>query len=171
MNAQEILAQARQLGADLIVMDGKLKASPPGVLPPELKAAIRDRAAEIKAQLRGEQERPTAAEPEPERTRWPTTFRSPTPIRRCGALVCRSCDVLSPSPHRQGCASSRFDSCGSRWFWLSPYGAIKCVACSAPTDLALVEAWVLARETGEGDDGWRVPGEVLSLLHVDSPRQ
>ena len=24
-----------------------------------------------------------------------------------------------------------------------------------PTALAPVEAWVLARETGEGDDGWR----------------
>jgi hypothetical protein len=24
----------------------------------------------------------------------------------------------------------------------------------------------LARETGEGDDGWWIPGEILSLLHV-----
>jgi hypothetical protein len=30
---------------------------------------------------------------------------------------------------------------------------------------------VLARETGEGDDGLRIPGEILSLLHVASPPQ
>jgi len=51
---------------------------------------------------------------------------------------------------------------------LSPRGAIKCVAWAAPADLSLVEAWVLARETGEGEDGWLIPGEILSLLHVTS---
>jgi tubulysin polyketide synthase-like protein len=66
MNAQEILAQVHRLDAELIVVDGKLKASPPGVLPPELKAAIRDRAAEIKTHLRAEQD-PSVAEPEAER--------------------------------------------------------------------------------------------------------
>jgi len=45
------------------------------------------------------------------------------------------------------------------------------VACAAPTDLGLVEAWVLARETDEGEDGWRIPGEILSLLHVMSALQ
>ena len=60
----------------------------------------------------------------------------------------------------------RFEPCRSRWFSLSPYHAIKCVACAAPPDLALIEAWILARETGEGNDGWRIPGEILSLLHV-----
>jgi hypothetical protein len=45
------------------------------------------------------------------------------------------------------------------------------VACASPADLALVEAWVLARETGEGDDGWRMPGEILSLLHISTPMQ
>jgi len=93
------------------------------------------------------------------------------PLRRCGALVCRSCHVLSPSPHREGCVFPRFEPCRSRWFWLSPYGAIKCVSCAAPADLELVEAWVLARETGEGDDGFGIPAEILSLLHVASPPQ
>ncbi len=46
------------------------------------------------------------------------------------------------------------------------------VRCGAtPSDLGLVQAWVLARETGEGDDGWRIPGEILSLLYVMSPPQ
>jgi hypothetical protein len=30
---------------------------------------------------------------------------------------------------------------------------------------------VLARETGEGEDGWLIPGEILSLLHVTSQPQ
>ena len=38
-----------------------------------------------------------------------------------------------------------------------------------PTDLALVEAWILARESGEGAYGFMIPGEILSLLHVASP--
>ncbi len=51
MNAQEILAKVEKLGATLVVLDGKLKATPPGVLPSDLKAAIRERAPEIKAAL------------------------------------------------------------------------------------------------------------------------
>ncbi len=96
---------------------------------------------------------------------------APMSSRRCGALICCTCHVLSPSPHREGCAFPRFEPSRSRWYWLSPHGAIKCVACSAPADLGLVEAWVLARETGEGEGGWRIPGEILSLLHVASPAQ
>jgi hypothetical protein len=42
---------------------------------------------------------------------------------------------------------------------------------ATPADLALVEGWVLARETGEGTDGWRIPGEILSLLHIADPLQ
>jgi tubulysin polyketide synthase-like protein len=171
MNAQQILDQVYRLDAKLIVIDGKLKASPPGVLPPELKATIRDRAAEIKAHLHAERDRRTVAEPEPERNRWSERPRPPMPLPRCGALVCPVCHVRSPSPHREGCAFPRFDPCRSRWFWLSPHGAIKCVACATPPDMTLVEAWVLARETGEGDDGWRIPGEILSLLHFTSPPQ
>ncbi len=88
------------------------------------------------------------------------------PLRRCGALVARAYRVHSPSPHKPAC-----DACRSRRFWLSLHGAIKCVACAAPTDLRLVEAWVLVRETGEGDDRWRIPSEILSLLHVTSSPQ
>jgi hypothetical protein len=51
MNAQEILAEVEKFGATLVVLDGKLKATPPGVLPSDLKAAIRERAPEIKAAL------------------------------------------------------------------------------------------------------------------------
>lgn len=156
MTAQEVLSQVRERGVALAVIDGKLKASPPGLLPPDLKTAIRDRAVEIKALLPIVQER----------SRWPGRSRAPMPLRRCGALVCRTCRAHSPGPHRGDCAFPRFDPCLSRWHWLSPRGAIKCIACAAPPSLELVEGWVLAREP----DG-RVPGEILSLLHVASPPQ
>ena len=77
MNAQELLAQVHLLDAELIVVDGKLKVSPAGVLRPELKAAIRARAAEIKAHLSAEKDRITGAYPEPEQTRWPSHARAP----------------------------------------------------------------------------------------------
>ncbi len=109
--------------------------------------------------------------PGQERQRWPEQARPLMPLRRCGALVCRTCHVLSPCLHRKDCALPRFEPCGSRWFWLSPHGAIKCVACASPADLSLVEAWVMARETGEGNDGWRIPEEILSLLHIVPPLQ
>jgi hypothetical protein len=51
VNVQEILLEVQKLGAALAVFDGKLKATPPGVLPDYLKAAIRERAPEIKAAL------------------------------------------------------------------------------------------------------------------------
>jgi hypothetical protein len=79
--------------------------------------------------------------------------------------------VHSPSRRKPDCPFLRFDPCRSRWFWLSPYGAIKCVACETPTQLSLVEAWILARETGQGADGFGIPGEILCLLRVASPSQ
>jgi hypothetical protein len=106
-----------------------------------------------------------------DRQRWSDHARPPVPLRRCGSLVCVTCHAYGPSPHREDCASPRFDPCCSPWFWLSSHGAIKCVACAAPADLGLVEAWVLARETGEGDDGWQIPSEILSLLRITSPPQ
>lgn len=105
-----------------------------------------------------------------ERNRWPERPRQALPLRRCGSLVCRTCHAQSPSPHRDGCAFPRFEPCRSRWFRLSAHGA-KCVARASPADLSLVEAWVLAGETGEGEDGWRIPGEILALLHVATPAQ
>jgi hypothetical protein len=54
MNVEEIIVQVHRCGAALTVIDGRLKAAPPGVLPLELKAAIRERAAEIKARLAGD---------------------------------------------------------------------------------------------------------------------
>jgi hypothetical protein len=41
MNVQEIFAEARRHGVHLLVLDGKLKASPPGILPADLRSAIR----------------------------------------------------------------------------------------------------------------------------------
>ena len=64
MNAGEILADVRRCGVELFVLDGRLKASSPGVLPAELKAVIREHAAEIRAALpiyvRAEQDRTLA---------------------------------------------------------------------------------------------------------------
>lgn len=74
------------------------------------------------------------------RERYPRDWRAPMPLRPC--------------------------SCGARWHWLSPHGAIKCCTCNPPADLSLAEAWVMAREP----DG-RIPGEILAALHVRAPRQ
>jgi hypothetical protein len=81
------------------------------------------------------------------------------PLRACGALVCPDCRVHSPSPHRETCQAPSFEPCGSRWYWLSPHRAIKCVACEGPANLALVEAWVTARER-------EIPDEIFKLLNV-----
>jgi hypothetical protein len=59
-----------------------------------------------------------------------------------------------------GLAFAGFNACRSRWFWLSPDGAIKGVAFASSVNLSLGQAWVLARETGEGDDGWRIPARL-----------
>jgi len=51
MVAVEIIRQAAKLGVRLAVFDGIIKASPPNTLPPELKAAIREHAPEVRALL------------------------------------------------------------------------------------------------------------------------
>jgi hypothetical protein len=172
MNTQQILDEVRRCGAALVIVDGRLKASPPDMLPADLKAAIRERAAEIKERLLADGGMGTTLPRVwQERNRWSDGARPPLPLHRCGALFCRTCHVLSPSAHRAGCDFKRFDPCGSRWFWLSAHGAIKCVGCSAPSDLALVEAWVLAHKTGEEGNGQEIPAEVLSLLQISAPIQ
>jgi hypothetical protein len=108
MNALELLDQVRCLDAELIVVDGKLKASPPGVLPPALKAAIRDRAAEIKAHLCAEQDRQTVPEPEPERI-IEATF---TPV--------------SAPPAYNAAEFPRCPVCGQVRYWLASGGRVLC---------------------------------------------
>lgn len=49
MTPHEIISAVHRLGVVLAVVDGRLKASPPGLLPPELRSAIRERVAEVKA--------------------------------------------------------------------------------------------------------------------------
>ncbi|SRR5216684_3119226 len=51
MNIAEIFAAVEAVGARLVVIDGKLKATPRGALPVDLKAAILERIVEIKARL------------------------------------------------------------------------------------------------------------------------
>ena len=86
------------------------------------------------------------------------------PLCRCGALVCPDCHVHSPSPHRETCRTPRLEPCGSRWFWLSLYRAVKCVACEGPANLALVQGWVTVRED-------RIPDEIFRALNVGAPAQ
>ncbi len=166
MRPDEILAASRNLGLLLSAEGETIIARPKGVTPLELAEAIRAHKSELLALLastpggppilreiaelppapcrvRGcpEHGRP-AALPEGSRPleRYPRDWRAPMALRAC--------------------------PCGSRWFWLSPHGAIKCCACHPPADLSLAEAWVMARET----DGC-VPGEILSLLHITSSPQ
>ena len=91
-------------------------------------------------------------------------------LRRCDALVCPTCHVHCPLRQKLTCPVPRFEPCRPCWFWLSRYGATRYVACESPADLSLVEAWVLALETGEGE-GFKIPGEILSLLHINDPTQ
>jgi hypothetical protein len=49
MTTREILDRVHERGVELLVINGKLKATPPGALPLELRAAVLERVAEIKA--------------------------------------------------------------------------------------------------------------------------
>jgi hypothetical protein len=155
MNVEWLLASIADRGIRLIRDGHGLIAKPAAKLTDADRELIREHKAAILTALSRSA-----------RNRWPECNRLPIPLRRCGALVCRTCHVHSPSQHKPGCPFPRHDLCRSRWFWLSLHGAIKCVACESPAYLSLVEGWILARETGEGDDGFRIPSEILSLLHT-----
>jgi hypothetical protein len=88
----------------------------------------------------------------------------PMRLRPCGELICRACGAISPSRHRADCAFPRFDPCRSHWFWLSIHRAVKCIGCSAPPDLSIVDAWVLCREDS-------IPLAILSLVQIAGPVQ
>jgi hypothetical protein len=158
---EDLISSFARRGIRLIPDGDGLAVEPASKLTDADRQKIRAKKAELIEFLR----RP------PERNRWPEGARTATPLRRCGTLVCETCHAHSPSPHREDCANPRFDPCRSRWFWLSLCGALKCVACAGPSDHSLIEAWVLARETGEGEDGRRIPAEILSLLKVEAPPQ
>ena len=166
MDAQALISDLASRDIRLILDGDSLIAQPASKLTDADRDTIRTHKTTLLAHLRVAQYRPAAEALE--RNQWPEPGHPRMPLRRCGALVCRTCHVHRPSPHREGCAFPRFEHCGSRWFWLSRHGAIKCVACAAPADLALVEAWVLARED---DPGYRIPPEILSLLHITTPIQ
>jgi hypothetical protein len=51
MNVERIVEQAESRGVRLVVLAGKLKATPSNALPPDLEAAIREHAPEVKALL------------------------------------------------------------------------------------------------------------------------
>ncbi len=147
----------------LLIPDGDgLLAKPREKLTDADRDIIRTHKAALLARLRAAQDRAAAEAPKPERNRWPDRPRPPMPLRRCGSLTCRACRTHSPFPHRANCAAPRLEPCRSRWFWLSPHGAIKCCACDPPADLSLAEAWVLARE-GESQP---IPPEILQMFGV-----
>lgn len=167
MNLDALLMDFRRRGLRVWPEGGKLVVAPAELLTDDDRETIRRYKPDLLALLKNSDE---GAQPAA-RERWAGSACSSMPLRRCGALVCRGCHTHGPSPHREGCTLDRFEACGSRWFWLSPHGAVKCVACSTPADLGLVEAWVLSRETGEGADGWRIPAEIFSALHTAGPPQ
>jgi hypothetical protein len=95
MNAERIVEQARKHGVRLAVFDGIIKASPPNTLPPELKAAIREHAPEVKAILATRQSQPGDDRPSP--CRWCRGYQF---WRKSGGpWVCERCHppVADPS--------------------------------------------------------------------------
>jgi hypothetical protein len=121
MNAEEILAKARRYGVELVVLDGRLKASPPGVLPADMKGAIREQASDIKARLLAtdQTEPPPAERPAEARATWP---RYVTPDSR---------NPLIPLGVRQKIEAIESDARAKGWpaellynanFWDSPRG-------------------------------------------------
>jgi hypothetical protein len=58
MNVERIVEQAERRGVRLVVLDGRLKATPPNALPPDLEGAIREHAPAVKALLATRQSRP-----------------------------------------------------------------------------------------------------------------
>ena len=51
MTANELIAEARRTGVSLALVEGKLKATPPGLLRDDLREALREHAREVKALL------------------------------------------------------------------------------------------------------------------------
>ncbi len=166
VNAVELVESLSARGVALCVAAGRIGVQPAGRLSDQERALIRAHKSELVALLA-------------------SATGGPPVLREIAALPPAPCLVRGCPEHAGPYASSdgsrplerypsdwrvpmplRPCSCGSRWFWLSLHGAIKCCACNPPADLSLAEAWVMARET----DG-RIPGEILSLLHVASPPQ
>lgn len=158
MRIANILEHANRLGITLSVEGGAIAARPKGATPPDLADAIRANRDALLAHLNGQGD--NAGDPAHEPS------KLTLPLKPCGQLVCPRCKAMSPAPHRAGCADAAYAPCGSIWFWLSPYRAIKCVSCFPPADLALAEAWVMAR----GGDH-QVPNEILKVLPAVAPAQ
>jgi hypothetical protein len=166
MQPNEILAATRNFGLWLSAEGGTIIVRPKGATPPELAEAIRAHKSELLALLAN-------------------TAGGPPILREIAALPPAPCPVRGCPEHGGPSVLSEVSrpreryprdwrapmalwpcSCGSRWWWLSGHGAIKCCTCNPPADLSIAEAWVLAREP----DG-RIPGEILAALHVHAPRQ
>lgn len=56
LTAPALLAQARALGAELFVEDGRVRIRGPGRIPPELRGALRERTDQLRALLQGRSE-------------------------------------------------------------------------------------------------------------------
>jgi hypothetical protein len=91
MNAQEILIEAEKFGVTLVVVDGKLKATPPGALPPDLKSAVLERVDEIKARLSASAFDSATETSGLNRPACPACHGCDLRVSPTGGLVCRGC--------------------------------------------------------------------------------
>jgi hypothetical protein len=166
VTAVELVESLSARGVAICVADGRIGVQPAGRLNDQERALIRAHKSELLAL-------------------YASTASGPPTVRAIAALRPAPCRMRGCPEHAVPSAlpdgtrpleryprdwrdplALRACSCGSRRFWLSPHGAIKCCACNPPADLNLAEAWVLAREP----DG-SIPGDILSLLHIVSPIQ
>jgi hypothetical protein len=110
VTTSEIFAEVAKAGARLVVVDGKLKATPPGLIQPDLKAAILERIVEIKARLLDRAPRVNApiASPVIEATFTPTQAPSSAPAV---ALEFPPCPVCGATRYW---VSRGFLRCGSK---------------------------------------------------------
>src|SRR5690242_6229805 len=100
MNVESLIADLSRRGIRLIAEGDSLIVEPASKLTNQNREFIRHHKPGILAKLA-----------ELERNRWPAAYRHVMPLRRCGALVCPTCHVHSPSGHNQECIFQRFESC------------------------------------------------------------
>lgn len=121
MNVERIVEQARKHGVRLAVFDGIIKASPPNTLPPELKAAIREHAPEVRAILATRRSQP-GDDPDPELAAAVAAVERAFPGAR----------LVEVKHGERPTAPCRW--CHGREFWRKSDGPWVCERCHPPVD-------------------------------------